>query len=519
MSLLKNLSPFHLVIGFSTLVIFLIDVLNPLGIAVAALYGVVILIASSVCSRRSIIALSIFHLALTLAAYAIGHPQASLGLAFGQSIVNVLVVVALTFLALKWQATALALREAENTLQLEDRRKDEFLATLGHKLRNPIGPINGAAYLLKSSIPENELVEESADIIIRQANHLNSLLDDLLDLARFNKKLPVLDLAEIDMKRVVSEAVEQVRSLIDAEGHQLAVQLPPKPVLVLGDHKRLLQMLSKLLSNAVKYTPAGGQIKLCVSVQEEQALLEISDSGIGISADLLPHIFELFIRPEKAAGRHQSGMGIGLALVKNIVELHGGSVSARSDGHFTGSTFSIRMPRIVKDMPASMLAGGADAEKVIDPLRIIVVDDNVDLAKMLAKFLAKLGHEATAIHSPQEALARAERETFDVYLLDIGLPGMDGNELVKQLRKSSRAASALMIAITGYGRRFDREKAFNSGFDHYFAKPVNPPALMELLSQWRSGFSLSAADGNGNADLRLPSKIDGSYASGGFAGP
>jgi signal transduction histidine kinase/CheY-like chemotaxis protein len=518
MPALKNLSPFHFVIGLLTLVIFLIDVLNPLGIAVAALYGVVILIAGSAWSRRGILALSVLHLALTLSATAIGHPQASLGLAFGQSIVNVLVVLAVAFLALRGQATAQALRECENTLQLEERRKDEFLATLGHKLRNPIGPINGAAYLLKSSIPQNEIVEESTDIIIRQSNHLNSLLDDLLDLARFNKKLPVLDLAELDMKRVISEAVEQIRTLIDAEGHQLSVQLPPQPVLVLGDHKRLLQMLSKLLSNAVKYTPAGGQIKLSVSVQEEQALLEITDSGIGISAELLPHVFELFIHPEKAAGRHQSGMGIGLALVKNIVELHGGSVSARSGGHFTGTTFSINLPRIVKNMPASTFALGVDAEKIADPLRIIVVDDNVDLAKMLAKFLAKLGHDATAIHSPQEALARAERETFDVYLLDIGLPGMDGNELVKQLRKSSRAASALMIAITGYGRRFDREKAFNSGFDHYFSKPVNPPALMELLGQWRSGFSLSAADGNEKAALRHPSKIDGSYASGGIAG-
>lgn len=518
MPALKNFSPFHFWIGLSTLIIFLVDVFLPFNIAVATLYGVVILMASAAVSRRSVIALALLHLTLTLSAYSAGHPHASFAHELGQGMVSALAIIALALLALRGKTTALALRECENALELEERRKDEFLAKLGHKLRNPIGPINGAAYLLKSSIPQNEIVEESTDIIIRQANHLNSLLDDLLDLARFNKKLPVLDLAELDMTRVISDAVEQVRAAIDAEGHQLTVQLPPQQVFVLGDHKRLVQAISRLLNNAVKYTPAGGQIKLSVSVQEEQAVLEIMDSGVGISSELLPHVFELFIHPEKSAGQHQGGMGIGLAMVKNITELHGGSVSASSSGRFAGSTFAIRLPRIVRNIPASTFPRVAQGEKASDPLRIIVVDDNVDLAKMMAKFLAKLGHHATVIHSPQEALARAERETFDVYLLDIGLPEMDGNELVRKLRKSSRAAGALMIAITGYGRRFDREKAFDSGFDHYFAKPVNPPALIELLNQWRSGLPMPGGQGNGNAALRFSSDMGEVYSSPGIAG-
>ncbi|MFS2217667.1 ATP-binding protein [Telluria sp. Tellsp104] len=374
---------------------------------------------------------------------------------------------------------------AEDALRLADRRKDEFLAMLAHELRNPLAPISAAAQLLNLGPPDNVRVERTSAIIARQVAHMTGLIDDLLDVSRVTRGLVVLTREEVDLRRVIGDAVEQVRPLIEARRHQLALHLSTEPAIVEGDPKRLVQVLANLLNNAAKYTHEGGRLSIWMGITPEQVLVTVSDNGIGISAELLPTVFDLFSQAERTPDRSQGGLGLGLALVKSLVELHGGMVTAASEGRNLGSEFTIRLPRLHS---ATAPAGGTAAAGPAAPgaargLSLMLVDDNVDAAMTLGLLLESGGHHVAVMHHPGEALERAAQAHYDAFLLDIGLPGINGYELARRLRKVPGCSEATLVAITGYGQQSDQASAAYAGFDSYFVKPVDPAGLFALLDR------------------------------------
>jgi PAS domain S-box-containing protein len=373
---------------------------------------------------------------------------------------------------------------AEETLREADRRKDQFLAMLGHELRNPLAPISAAAELLTMAAADPERVKSVSKIIRRQVGHMTGIVDDLLDVSRVTSGLVVLQKEDIDVRRVVSDAVEQIRPLIEARHHTLSVKTAPCSAYVSGDYKRLVQILANLLNNAAKYTPERGEIVVKMKAAEDEVFVCVLDNGIGIDKNLLPNIFDLFSQGERSSDRAQGGLGLGLSLVKSLVELHEGKVTVHSEGLGRGSEFTIRLPRLQKETETPTAGNQTNVLSQVSGLRIMVVDDNVDAAAMLALLLEFNGHQVTVEHDPGPALQRAASERFDVFLLDIGLPGMDGTELARRLRALPVGRHALMVAITGYGQHFDRKNALKAGFDHYFVKPIEPSKLLIVLGNF-----------------------------------
>ncbi len=485
-SLIKpSLLPY--LIGALTLLIFVLDAFTPLRIAVAVLYGAVILIASPVWSRSATVKLAFFCLALTLIAYSIGHPLDFFGPAFGRCAISLAAIVITTFLALRGQAVTQRLMEREDALRQANHRKDEFLAMLAHELRNPLAPISAGAHLLKMSPSHPHVVDEVSDIIIRQTEHLNGLINDLLDVSRLTRRVASLKKERVDMKQVVSDAAEQVRPLIENLRHQFDVQVPPEPVIVFGDYKRLVQVVANLLNNAAKYTPEGGTLGLRLKHTDRQVILDVSDTGIGIPPALLQEVFELFTQAERNPDRAQGGLGIGLALVKALVELHGGSVSARNNRPGAGATFTITLN--AHEERESIASNEVTPRSTVPAaaMRLLIVDDNADAANMLARFLQKAGHEVDVCYRPSDAIDRARQSPYNAFILDIGLPEMDGNVLARRLRHLPETASAYFIALTGYSEQFNRQTAIRAGFDHYLVKPADPRALLRLLAECASG--------------------------------
>jgi signal transduction histidine kinase/ActR/RegA family two-component response regulator len=375
---------------------------------------------------------------------------------------------------------------AEEALRLADRRKDEFLAMLAHELRNPLAPISAAAQLLNmGGTPDRTRVERTSAIIARQVTHMTGLIDDLLDVSRVTRGLVVLARDEVDLRDVIADAVEQVRPLIEARRHVLALHLAGEPALVEGDPKRLVQVLANLLNNAAKYTQEGGRLSIWMGATPDHVLVSVSDNGIGIAADLLPTVFDLFSQAERTPDRAQGGLGLGLALVKSLVELHGGMVTVASEGRHRGSEFTLRLPRLRSAVPAGRSAApqAAPAAGAARVLNLMLVDDNVDAAMTLGLLLEAAGHRVTVLHNPLDALARAAGAPYDAFLLDIGLPGMNGYELARNLRKLPSCDQAVLAAITGYGQQSDQATAAYAGFDRYFVKPVDSAALFALLEQ------------------------------------
>jgi PAS domain S-box-containing protein len=388
--------------------------------------------------------------------------------------------------AVSMQGVALDVTErkrAEEELREADRRKDEFLAMLAHELRNPLAPISAAAELLKLVQPDAARVVKTSDIIARQVEHMTSLIDDLLDVSRVTRGLVTLGRERLEMRDIVSDAVEQVSPLIEARRHALALHLPDESCPVTGDRKRMVQVLANLLSNAAKYTPQGGRIGLRMEARGEEIVLEVTDNGIGIDAKILPRVFDLFTQAKRSPDRSQGGLGLGLALVKSLVELHGGRVFARSAGTGAGSTFTVRLPRAIE--PAAHPLPRDDNQALPRKgrrLRLMVVDDNRDAARSLAMLLEASGHQVSIEYEPQGALRRAREEAPDACLLDIGLPGMDGNELARRLRALPQTSRSLLVAITGYGQDYDRTTSMEAGFDHYFVKPADIGKLAAVLA-------------------------------------
>ncbi|XYJ09572.1 PAS domain-containing hybrid sensor histidine kinase/response regulator [Telluria sp. B2] len=371
---------------------------------------------------------------------------------------------------------------AEAALREADRRKDEFLAMLAHELRNPLAPIMAAAELLAQKNAAPDTVSQASGIIARQARHLTGLVDDLLDVSRVTRGLVVIDRGRVDLGAVVAEAIEQVQPLVASRGHRLEVNVQEAPLVVPGDGKRLMQVVANLLNNAAKYTPPGGRIRVQVRAEQDQARILVSDNGIGMSRQLIGRAFELFAQAERDADRVQGGLGIGLAVVQRLVELHGGRVEAHSQGPGQGSSFAVWLP-LARDgaanaQPPAVMDASPGA---VQRLRVTIVDDNRDGLEMLSMMVRHFGHEVDVAHTAAEVLEAAQRTAGDVYLLDIGLPGMDGFELARRLRRDARTAQAVLVAVTGYGGEEARRRAIEAGFDHHFVKPVKGGELRLLL--------------------------------------
>jgi signal transduction histidine kinase len=373
---------------------------------------------------------------------------------------------------------------AEEKLRESDRRKDEFLAMLAHELRNPIAPISAAAALLQRVKPDEALVRRTSEIIARQVGHMTGLIDDLLDVSRVTRGLVELEDVPVDLRDVLQDAVEQVMPQIEARRHLLSQPPLSAPVMVRGDKKRLVQVVANLLNNAAKYTPEGGRLDLRTHVADGQACIEVGDNGIGMAPELTGRVFDLFAQAERSVDRAMGGLGLGLALVKSLVELHGGSVACASPGLGKGSTFTVCLPCLATEARQAGDAGAhaAAGADIRAPLRVLVVDDNVDAAVMLSMVLEAAGHQTLVEHDARAALARAHRSPPQVCLLDIGLPEMDGKELARRLRADPATAGAVLVAVTGYGQESDRQQIMAAGFDHHLVKPVDMERLGAILA-------------------------------------
>jgi signal transduction histidine kinase/CheY-like chemotaxis protein len=378
--------------------------------------------------------------------------------------------------------SALRARRRQYAMREVDQRKDEFLAMLAHELRNPLAPIRAASDLLRIPSLDRDKIQQTSEIISRQVTHMTGLIEDLLDLSRVSRGLVTLDETLLDASQVLANAVEQVRPLVDARRHRLTIQTPHETAFVHGDQKRLVQIVANMLNNAAKYTPEGGDITLAMQVDDETVSYSVSDNGIGIAPPMLEHVFDMFAQAERSSDRAQGGLGIGLALVKNLVTLHRGRVAAFSEGAGKGSRFTVTLPRAAD-------AGGIDAPCLLGAdaaaahgLRLLVVDDNEDAGQMLGLYLEAAGYRVTVVQSARAALEAASADPPDACLLDIGLPDMDGNELARRLRRLPQTASATLIAITGYGQEADRARTAAAGFDRHFVKPVDMEALLGVLS-------------------------------------
>jgi signal transduction histidine kinase/ActR/RegA family two-component response regulator len=411
---------------------------------------------------------------------ATGDLDARSGIAYDREEIGQL-AEALDEMAATLQKKEAARSLAERELRAADQRKDEFLAMLAHELRNPLAPISTGAHLLKLLHSDNAQITQTCAIIARQVEHMTGLVDDLLDVSRVTRGLVSISTQVLDLRKVVDDAAEQIRPLITTRRHSVVLDLPPVPVPVKGDHKRLVQVVANLLNNANKYTPEGGRIELHLLEDGPDYVLTVRDDGIGMEPALVARVFDLFTQAERTPDRSQGGLGLGLALAKSLVELHGGTVQAHSDGLGKGSTFTVRLPRHTQDTlaPVAQTTGHAQAVK---PLKVLLVDDNLDAAHTLQLFLAAAGHQVEIAYCAADAVDLARVFAPEVCLLDIGLPDFDGNELARRLRRLPQATGATLIAMTGYGRQQDRDAAADAGFDHYMVKPVNTVELSDLLA-------------------------------------
>ena len=378
-------------------------------------------------------------------------------------------------------------------LESANRAKDEFLAMLGHELRNPLAPIVTALQLMKSrgQAPSREQL-----VIERQVAHLNRLVDDLLDVAKIARGKVDLEAETLDIADVVASAVEMASPLLEARRHHFRVAAPAGQHFVHGDEARLVQVLANLLTNAARYTLPGGEISLTARSDADQVVITVQDNGTGIDAATLPTIFDLFVQGRRALNRSGGGLGLGLALVRNLVELHGGTVSGESEGDGRGSLFTVRLPSLPP--VAAKTHADTSAERrapAVDPARprVLLVDDNEDSVEMIAAAMRLDGHEVAVAHDGPSALALFAEVTTDVVVLDIGLPVMDGYELAREIRARAGARPLRLIALTGYGQACDRERSSQAGFDVHLVKPVDLQKLLDAIALPTSSNATSEA--------------------------
>jgi signal transduction histidine kinase len=374
-------------------------------------------------------------------------------------------------------------KQAEDAVREADRRKSEFLATLAHELRNPLAPIRNGLQIIRLANHDEAAVQEARAMMERQVAHMVRLIDDLLDLSRITNGKIELRKERIELAAAVQDAVEAVRPCMEASGHELTITLPTKPVYVDGDRTRLAQIFANLLNNSAKFTEQGGHIRLTVESQGSDVVVSVKDNGIGIPADMLPQIFNMFTQVDRSLDRSQGGLGIGLSLVRGLVEMHGGRVEAHSAGLGTGSEFIARLPVMLSPVRRS---GNKDRES--DEInagsvrRILIVDDYEDSAICLGLMLKIMGHETLTAHDGHEAVEAAATFRPDVMLLDIGLPKLNGYEVCRHIREQPWGERMVLIALSGWGQEEDKLRSKEAGFNFHMVKPVDPAALEKLLA-------------------------------------
>ena len=372
-----------------------------------------------------------------------------------------------------------ALKDAQEALQRADRRKDEFLATLAHELRNPLAPLRNGIELARLAGRDDPVLGRVLEMMDRQLRHLVRLVDDLLDVGRISAGKIQLEFAPVDLAQVLRRSLESVQSLLDRHRHRLTLDLPEQAIEVDADLDRLTQVFTNLLSNAAKYTPPGGRIRLSLEATADEARVRVEDDGIGIPADDLRNVFELFSQVRAHQGQTQGGLGIGLALVHRLVTMHGGSVEADSAGPGRGSRFTVRVPRLRR--PTLPQAAPAPATPPLSRLRILVVDDNLDAAASLAELLCLQGQDCSTAHDGFAALELVRRIQPQLVILDLGMPGMDGIETAHRIRELPDIALPRLAALTGWGQDRDRARTRDAHFDWHLVKPVDQDRLLEVL--------------------------------------
>ncbi|HZN05024.1 MAG TPA: ATP-binding protein, partial [Candidatus Polarisedimenticolia bacterium] len=365
-------------------------------------------------------------------------------------------------------------------LREANRRKDEFLATLAHELRNPLAPLSNGLQVMKLSGNDPKAVETSRVMMERQIEQMVRLIDDLMDVNRISRGRIELRRQRIDVARVVTQAVETSAPLIEAGRHTLTVDMPHGPLVVDGDETRLAQVLSNLLNNAAKYTEPGGRIHIAAERQKGKVVISVKDTGVGIPKTMLPRIFDLFTQVDKSLERAQGGVGIGLSLVKGLVELHGGNVEAKSEGHGKGSEFIVRLP-VVDEAADPAPKPEKSMTGQLGGYRVLVADDNVDSATSLAMLLRLMGNEVHTAHDGLQAVRVARELQPDLALLDIGMPKLNGYETCQRIKEESGGRKVLLVALTGWGQDEDIRRSHLAGFDRHLVKPVEPAALEKLL--------------------------------------
>jgi PAS domain S-box-containing protein len=375
-------------------------------------------------------------------------------------------------------------KRAEQSLREDDRRKDEFLATLAHELRNPLAPLRNALEAMRLDPDNREMFAHLNEIMERQLGLLIRLVDDLLDLSRITRGKIELRKERLDLAKVVESALETSRPLVEAGKHQLAIVMPSDPVFVVGDLTRLAQVVSNLLNNSAKYTPPNGQIGLTVERRDNEALIRVRDNGLGIPTEMLPKVFDMFTQVERTRERSQGGIGIGLTLVRQMVELHKGRVEAFSDGANRGSEFVVHLPLATEGARVRQIDGVDRRQSAAGrtPLRILVVDDNRDSLTSMAMLLRMSGNDVRTASDGTTALEAAKAFQPEVVLLDVGLPGMNGYEVGRKIREMPEAKHTVLVAQTGWGQDEDRRRSAEAGFDAHLVKPVDPAALQKILS-------------------------------------
>jgi signal transduction histidine kinase/ActR/RegA family two-component response regulator len=377
-----------------------------------------------------------------------------------------------------WSVQSLAREQvARAEAEAANRAKDQFLALLAHELRNPLAPIlTAAAVVRRAGAPP--AIERSLGIVERQAAHLARLLDDLLDVSRITQGTIELRRERVALDRAIGHALETTRPQIEAMGHVVSLSQPPAPLHVDADPTRLEQILVNVLNNAVKYTSPKGSIAVGVAEEDGEAVLKIRDTGIGISPDILPRIFDLFTQGDQSLAHTTGGLGIGLSLVRRLAELHGGRVSAHSDGPGRGSEFTIRLP--LSPTSDDLAVPPRQPKDRCPACRVLIVEDKVDTQETLRMFLENEGHRISVAPDGPSALARVESSEFDIALVDIGLPVMDGYEVARRMRADH--PQMILVAVSGYGRAEDRQRSLETGFDAHLTKPVSPDRLTDVLA-------------------------------------
>jgi signal transduction histidine kinase len=398
--------------------------------------------------------------------------------------VRIMTLIAAVRAALRARRRQYEIRENIDRLRDADRRKDEFLAMLAHELRNPLAPIRNAVAIMRTAGATPAMLDRAREMTERQVVHMTRLVDDLLEASRVSRGKIALKTERVDLGTLLTRVADTTSPVVTSRNHRLLLTLPPTRLTLLADPARLEQVFVNLITNAAKYTPPGGRIEISAEDEMQVAVVRVRDTGIGIAAPLLAKVFDLFVQAEQGFDRSEGGLGIGLTLVKALVELHGGTVDVASEGVGRGTEFAVRLPLVDAKVTAQRETA-ASSDTAGPPRRILVIDDNDDAAESLAIMLRLAGHQVVTAHDGTGGIAAAHQFQPDVVFLDIGLPGLSGYEVAQRLRAEATERPVTLVALTGYGQEEDRRHARSVGFDHHLVKPPDPATIIAVLASTR----------------------------------